>query len=1142
MALCETFLRGSDILSVPGYKFIGNNRLVLHQNARRGSGGVCFLIKDKIFDLFNVSVLDSSKQDILWIKLKSKESDLCYCLCVCYLPPEGSSRHSDPNSFFNDLLCQTYEYQNEGIICISGDFNARIGHNTDFIEGVDNIPLRAVKDTTVNHYGDIFVDFLVDSNFCILNGRIGHQDNFTCVSKKGRSVVDYVVVPHENLPLISDFKVNLVSDLIESLNISVPERRPDHSLLEWKFAIPHTNLSDKNDNGIRSKRYNVAKLTTDFLLSDSCAARIEETIRTIETELNDNRHINGAYDTFVSFLTNEMDLAGLTEERSTQQKHNRVNSRYKPYWDDALQAKWDLSREKERMWLNCVIHTNIKSKLKQEYCRARADFDTLLRKTKRQYQMKLQNDLLKDLEKPNSRDFWKQIGKIGISNERDNKIPMEIIDDEGNLITGEQVVLNKWESDYRSLFSEESNNGQYDDCHLEYIKRLDCNSADTNSSQTSDISCLNDPVNRQEVEDAINRLKLKKASGIDNIPAEILKNSKCIHMLHDIISFCFDNGVSPDKWKQGIINPIVKPNSTDHRLPLSFRGITLLSVPCKVYCDILNHRFSEWLEDSNTLVDEQCGFRKKRSCLDNIYSLYSIVNDRKLSRLNTFTCFIDLKKAFDNVNRDCLWYKLMKYGINGKILNAVKSLYNNTACCVRLNNKLTSMIPVYSGVKQGCLISPTLFAIYINDLATDIKALNKGINIDGTNISILLYADDIVLLATSEIDLQSMLNCVNNWCFKWRLSINCDKSNIVHFRSNSIERSSFQFNCGDYVITYTDSYKYLGLWFDEHLSWDKAIRELSKSASRALGCLTTKFYVCGGMNYHVFTKLYESLVQPILLYGASIWGTTEHRLINNVQNRAAKIFLGVSKNTSNIAVHGELGWLSCAAKQKLEVFRYFYKLNHIDEDRIIHKINLWSKRKRRSWDYKVSRMMSDFSLDHLLSSGLCKQDFMNCVKLKIRIHDEQLWFFKLWDDHMNINGNKLRLYRRVKKDLIPEHYVKNSLPRHLRSCIAKLRCGTLPLTVETGRYNKPPIPLSQRLCPFCHHDIEDEVHFLVNCELYSDLRSILFDKALLINPAFYAMSSFEQFIFLLQTGDIQYDLGTLLYNMLRRRRAFLVKL
>lgn len=246
---------------------------MLHRNAKRGSGGVCFLIKDSVYKFFDVTLLDCSKEDILWIKLQEKGSTLCFCLCVCYLPPKGSSRRCDPETFFADLLYQVYMYQNEGTVCISGDFNSRIGYNTDFIEGVDRIPSREVIDKTENHYGDLFVDFLVDSNFCVLNGRIGNENNYTCVSKKGKSVVDYVMVPHESIPSVSDFKVNMISDLIDRYNMDVPDKTPDHSILEWKLAVMNKRPNDEPAFETQfkgNKRYDTSRLTTEFLNSEDC--------------------------------------------------------------------------------------------------------------------------------------------------------------------------------------------------------------------------------------------------------------------------------------------------------------------------------------------------------------------------------------------------------------------------------------------------------------------------------------------------------------------------------------------------------------------------------------------------------------------------------------------------------------------------------------------------------------------------------------------------------------------------------------------------------------------------------------------------------------------------------------------------------
>ena len=431
---------------------------------------------------------------------------------------------------------------------------------------------------------------------------------------------------------------------------------------------------------------------------------------------------------------------------------------------------------------------------------------------------------------------------------------------------------------------------------------------------------------------------MKRATGFDGIPAEVLRNPVCIDLLYKIINFCFENGTVPSEWNKGIVRPIAKADATDPRDPLCYRGICLLSIPCKVYADILNTRFSNWIDENNIVVDEQNGFRRNRSCLEHIYALYSVINKRKLQKQSTYVCFVDAKKAFDTVQRDCLWYKLISLGVKGKILNAVQSLYTEVQCVVKVNDYLTPIIDVSQGVKQGCKLSPTLFSLYINDLAIEIKQMNLGIDIDEVQISIFLYADDIALIAPDADSLQLMLNKLHEWCSKWRLSVNSIKTKIVHFRPMSVTRSNKVFECGDLNIELTDKYKYLGLWFQEHLDLKYATTELAKSASRALSALYAKFKRSGGMAYDVFTKLYTSLVEPILYYCSGIWGLSNHSKINTVQNKACRYFLGVGKNAANIVTRGDMGWTDCFVKQKVECCRLFCKLTDVTDNRIVKNI------------------------------------------------------------------------------------------------------------------------------------------------------------------------------------------------------------
>ena len=108
--------------------------------------------------------------------------------------------------------------------------------------------------------------------------------------------------------------------------------------------------------------------------------------------------------------------------------------------------------------------------------------------------------------------------------------------------------------------------------------------------------------------------------------------------------------------------------------------------------------------------------------------------------------------------------KLEKLGFNGHLLNAIKSLYDNILCSVKLNTTDWFEDLVACGLKQGCSLSPMLFNLYINDLALKVDALSKGEEIDDTRVSVLMYADDIVLMAESEADLQAILDTIGAWC------------------------------------------------------------------------------------------------------------------------------------------------------------------------------------------------------------------------------------------------------------------------------------------------------------------------------------------------------------------------------------------
>ena len=210
---------GNDMPSLENYTVFNHNRKSIHKRARCGSGGVCLFVKMSILLNYNVSLLDNSYEDILWVKLENKSSLQCINVCVCYLSPEGSSHIVDPHEYYDQLLSQIYIYQIKGPFILCGDFNSRCGNEADYIEGVDNITELSTVDYKKNRYGDILLDFLINSNCAMLNGRSVGNNDYTSISTKGVAVVDYVIVAHQELQKCDDFEVLRARHLFDNAGL-----------------------------------------------------------------------------------------------------------------------------------------------------------------------------------------------------------------------------------------------------------------------------------------------------------------------------------------------------------------------------------------------------------------------------------------------------------------------------------------------------------------------------------------------------------------------------------------------------------------------------------------------------------------------------------------------------------------------------------------------------------------------------------------------------------------------------------------------------------------------------------------------------------------------------------------------------------
>lgn len=255
---------------------------------------------------------------------------------------------------------------------------------------------------------------------------------------------------------------------------------------------------------------------------------------------------------------------------------------------------------------------------------------------------------------------------------------------------------------------------------------------------------LTSPITTSEIEKAISRLKANKSPGSDGLPPEWYKTfgEQLLPLLESSFNYTLDHGKLPPSWKEAVITVIPKGNNIE--TCSGYRPISMLNVDYKLYTSIISKRFERFMSD---LIDEdQTGFIKGRQTHDNIRRTLHIIEHVKHSNTSAALISLDAEKEFDCVNWVFLYQTLQKFGLNEKAVQCIKTLYQKLTARIKINGSLTESIQLERSTRQGCCLSPTLFAIVIEPLAQTIRQNTdlKGIRV-GNEVHIIgLFADDVV--------------------------------------------------------------------------------------------------------------------------------------------------------------------------------------------------------------------------------------------------------------------------------------------------------------------------------------------------------------------------------------------------------------
>ncbi|KAL7836057.1 hypothetical protein SRHO_G00284040 [Serrasalmus rhombeus] len=307
----------------------------------------------------------------------------------------------------------------------------------------------------------------------------------------------------------------------------------------------------------------------------------------------------------------------------------------------------------------------------------------------------------------------------------------------------------------------------------------------------------------------------------------------------------------------------------DRRVCSNYRGITLLSLPGKVYAGVLEKRVRLIVEPR--IQEEQCGFRPGRGTLDQLFTLSRILEGSWEFAQPVHMCFVDLEKAFDCVPRGILWEVLREYGVHSSLLRAIQALYKQSRSLVRMAGSKSDFFPVRVGLRQGCPLSPILFIIFMDRISRRSQGM-EGVRFGDLRVTSLLFAEDVVLLGTSGRELQLSLDRFAAECDAAGMRISTSKSEAMVLTRERVESPLW---VGDELLPQVEEFKYLGVLFTSDGTREREIDRRIGAGSAVMRALYRSVVVKKELSHKARLSIYWSIYVPTLTYGHELWVMTE---------------------------------------------------------------------------------------------------------------------------------------------------------------------------------------------------------------------------------------------------------------------------
>ena len=841
-ALSETRLLGEGQCTEvgAGYTFYWSGR----GEGERRQAGVGFAVKTSL-----VTTLDSLPQAIndRLMKMRLPLTEGKYVTLISAYAPTMNNPDETKETFYQQLNDTILSVHKSDKLILLGDFNARIG--ADHTVWPNVIGHHGIGKENSN--GKLLLTLCAQHNLCVTNTYFQLKEKYKTTWMHPRSKhwhqIDFAICRRHDL---KDFKITRV--------MRGAECSTDHRLIRCKLTFQVRRK--RRPQGKKPPK----KLDVSQLQNPTVAAEFQNKL----SEKLGNLSFSSSNTDIDENWTKLRDTM-MAEAEATIGVMKKVHQDW--FDDNDLEIK-ELLAEKyvaHKSWL-AEETSDAKHRL---FLSLRSKLQSRLRAMKDEWWRKKAEEIQWYADTKNTKLFYAGI-KTVFGPRQGSSAPVK--NEDGDILTDNVAINKRWAEHFEQLLNRQS--------------AIDPSVIDDIPQRTIRHD-LDSPPSRCEVVRAISQLQTGKAAGPDGIPPEVLKaGGDCLsNKLTEFFGLCWNDGCLPQDMKDARIVHLYKGKGEKSSCD-NHRGISLLSIAGKILAKIILNRLNDHFVDE-IVPESQCGFRKNRGTADMIFAARQLQEKCHEQNKDLYVLFVDLTKAFDTVSRPGLWSMLPRIGIPPKMMQMIRSFHDGMKAKV-VGSDDGNEFEVTNGVKQGCVLAPTLFSFLFSlmlfsafkntDPAVDlryrtdsglfnIQALKAKTKVTNALLRELMYADDCAIVAHSEEDLQSLTDALSTATKKFGLTISIKKTEVMYQPARGSDSNPPLITIDGNALKNVDKFTYLGSCLSSANSLDDELSSRLAKASSSFGRLTDRVWNERGLKLETKIAVYRAVVLSALLYGCESW-------------------------------------------------------------------------------------------------------------------------------------------------------------------------------------------------------------------------------------------------------------------------------